>query len=347
MGHRSIDTLCVGSRHRDGMLRGSNPADVAGHGTGFLVALPVSALLAASLLCGCAAPQTKPPMDARPDYAVTGGVGLVVSLPSTPIKLRGADSEDAARLESAAEDKRKLASRGVGVTALTIVTAPLAIFAPFYPPAIQLAVLPFMAADATAKAGQEADRLQQEAAKARLDSACGERLAAAHPDLDEKLQRTLSSDVLKQSIADELRDALQVRSHLPVVLMDAQLDGTYRGEDALLREARERHLPTAVEVEVKSLGLSGDSTGEASGPCRYKIVTSTDVVWWNVEERLTVYKADSLAHDARLPLDSIDLPALADHPEQLRRLLAKGFRDAVMATLNGSTLKFPQSTPGP
>ena len=90
---------------------------------------------------------------------------------------------------------------GVGAIALTILTAPLAILAPLYPPAIQLAALPFMSVDPTFKAVRDAELLQQEAAKARLDSACDEQLAAAHPELAEKLQRTLSGEALRQLIA--------------------------------------------------------------------------------------------------------------------------------------------------
>jgi hypothetical protein len=153
----------------------------AQRGSGFVVTLRVSVLLAAALLSACAAPQKKASLEAWPEYKVTGSVGLVISLPAAPIKAR-ADNEDVTRLESAAEKKRKEASMGMGATAFTILTAPLAILAPLYPPAIQLAALPFMAADATAKAGQDAERLQQEAAKARLDSACSEQLAAAHPE---------------------------------------------------------------------------------------------------------------------------------------------------------------------
>jgi hypothetical protein len=322
-------------------------AGTAQGGTGFVATLRVSALLAAALLSACAAPQKKPALEAWPEYKVSGSVGLAISLPVTPIKVRGADNEDVARLESAAEKKSKEASVGVGTTALTILTAPLAILTPLYPPAIQFAALPFMAADATAKARQDAERLQQEAAKSRLDSACSEQLAAAHPELAEKLQRTRSGEALRQLISEELRDALQIRAHVPVVLMDAQLDGTFRGQDALLAEAKERHLPTAVQIEVKSLDLSGDSTGDNSGSCRYKILTSTYMVWWNVEERLTVSTADSLAHDARLPLDSADLPALVDRPEEFRQQLARAFRDAVLDALNGPTLRFsePKSDP--
>jgi hypothetical protein len=74
-------------------------------------------------------------------------------------------------------------------------------------------------------------------------------------------------------------------------------------------------------------------------------MTSTHLAWWNVAERLHVFRADSLALGARLQLDAVDLAALVDRPEELRRQLAKGFRDIVIATLDAPTLKFPE--PGP
>jgi hypothetical protein len=310
--------------------------------SGFVATLRVSALLAAALLSACAASPKKAPLEAWPEYKVTGSVGLVINPPVTPIKVLAAGNEDVARLESAAEKKRKEASLGGGAIALTILTAPLAILAPLYPPAIQLAALPFMAADATAKASQDAERLQQEAAKARLDSACSEQLAAAHPELSANLQRVLAGETLRQTIQGEVRDALQLRTQEPVVLMDAWRDGVSR-PDLFLTEAEERRLPTVVEIEVQSLDLGAEATGSDLGNCRYKVITSTNLAWWNVAERLHVFRADSLAHGARLQLDAIDLPALVDRPEELRLQLARGFRDAVVATLNGPTLKFPES----
>jgi hypothetical protein len=308
---------------------------------GFVATLRVSVLLAAALLSACAAPPKKPAVEAWPEYQVSGSLGLVFNPPVTPIKLT-AGNEDVARLESAAEKKRKEASMGVGVTAFTILTAPLAILAPLYPPAIQLAALPFMAADATAKAGQDADRLKQEAAKARLDLACSEQLAAAHPELAENLQLALAGDALRATLRSEIRDSLQVRTHVPVALMDAWQDGASR-PDVFLKEAEERHLPTVVEIEIQSIDFGAEAIDSNPGICRYKVTASANLAWWNVATRLHAFRADSLARGARLQLDAVDLPALVDRPEELRLQLAKGFRDIVIATLATPTLKFPEA----
>jgi hypothetical protein len=298
-------------------------------------------ILAAVFLSACAAPPKKPSLQPWPEYQATDVVGLVIGPPVTPIKVL-AGNGDVALLELAAEKKRKEASMGVGATALTILTAPLAILAPLYPPAIQLAALPFMAADATAKAGQDADRLQQEAAKARLDASCSEQLVAAHPEMAERFQRALIGESLRQAIQAEVRGGLQVRIHASIVPIDAGRDEG-RQPDPFLKEAEDRHLPTVVEIQIQSLEVRGEATGNDSGSCRYKIVTSTDLFWWNTGARLIVFIAPSLAHDARLSLEAVDLAALVDRPEELRLVIARGFRDAVVTTLNGPTLKFPQS----
>jgi len=308
---------------------------------GFVSTLRVSALLAAALLSACAAPQKKPAIEAWPEYQVRGSVGLVLNPPVTPIKLL-TGNEDIARLESAAEKKRKEASRGVGVTAFTILTAPLAILAPLYPPAIQLAALPFMAADATAKAGQEADRLKQDAAKARIDAACSERLAAAHPELADKLQRALAGDDLRQTLRTEVRDSLQLRTHVPVALMDAWHDGASR-PDVFLKEAEERQLPTVLEIEIQSIDFGAEAIDNNPEDCRYKVMASANLAWWNIAARLHAFRADSLAHGVRIQLDAVDLPALADRPEELRLQLARGFRDVVIATFDTPTLKFSEA----
>ena len=297
-------------------------------------------ILAAVVLSACAAPPKKPPLEAWPEYQVTDVVGLVIGPSVTPIKVL-AGNGDVALLESAAEKKRKEASKGVGVTAFTILTAPLAILAPLYPPAIQLAALPFMAADATAKAGQDADRLQQQAAKARLDASCSEQLLAAHPEIAEQVQRALAGESLRQTIQAEVREGLQARTHASVMPIDVGRDEG-RQPDPFLKEAEDHHLPTVVEIQIQSLEVRGEATGNDSGTCRYKIVTSTDMFWWNTGAHLIVFTAPSLAHDARLSLEAFDLPALVDHPEELRLVIARAFRDAVVATLNGPTLKFPQ-----
>lgn len=320
--------------------RWSVPADGAQRRSGFAATLRVGALLTAALLSACAAPQKKPTVWTWPEYQVSGSVGLVFNPPVTPVKLV-TGSEDVARLESAAEKKRKEASMGVGVTAFTILTAPLAILAPLYPPAIQLAALPFMAADATAKAGQDADRLKQEAAKARLDVACSEQLAAAHPELAENLQRALAGDALRQALQSEIRDSLQVRTHVPVALMDAWQDGASR-PDVFLKEAEERQLPTVVEIEIQSIDFGAEASDSNPANCRYKVMASANLAWWNVATRLHAFRVDSLAHGARLQLDAVDLSALVDRPEELRLQLARGFRDIVIATLDAPTLKFPE-----
>lgn len=326
-------------------------AGAAQRGSGFVATLRVSALLAAALLSACAAPAKKPPLEAWPEYKVSGSVGLVINPTVTPIKVLAANSEDAIRLESAAEKKRHEASMGVGATALTVLTAPLAILAPLYPPAIQLAALPFMAADATAKAREDAERLQHDAAKARQDlEECGNRLAATYPELTGKFREALSEESFRQTLQEEMRSALQEHADLPVVSLSPREEMSFA---PFLGEASRHQLQSVLEIEIHSLDLSTEETGGDAGDCGYKIFGDVKLQWWDVGNNLVVYRAGSLLKEGKIsaelvlyrpgPLhgEGIDLPALVDRPEQFRSQVAKWFRNAVLKALNSSKLKFP------
>jgi hypothetical protein len=244
---------------------------------------------------------------------------------------------------------------GVGATALTILLVPLAILAPVYPPAIQAALLPFAAADATGKASQDADRLRQEAAKARQDSAaCGDWLAARHPELAEKFQRTLSDGSLRATIQDDLHHGLEGYANLRVVSLAQPEDSS--SSTLFLSEASRRQLQSVLEVDIHSVDLSVESRGPNTGDCAFKISGNINVHWWDVGNTLIVYsvgalpnegaqlvlyKSEPLSNEGTPPADEVDLLTLVDHPEQFRAQVAKWLRNGVLRGLNKSMLKFP------
>ena len=311
-----------------------------------LVLLSTAALLAVVGLCGCAAPSKKSLIDTIPPYQVAGGIGLVINLQSPAFGVRPVPGDAAARLESAAGKKRKEASRGPGVIALTIATAPLALLAPLYPPAIELAALPFMAAKATSDANRAADRLQREATQARLDAECGEQLNAAHPDIAEALQEAVPGQSLREAIQIEVGDALQRRAHAPVIPLD--LDGTkgWQQKDSFLVEAAERHLSTVVEIDVDALDMSGAFLGNDVG-CGYHLKASGKASWWNVGTGLTEARGDMFAGKETLPIDVADPIAFAGQSGKLQMAVAREIRDAMLATLDGSRIRFADPRPDP
>ncbi len=303
----------------------------------------VIAVLAAALLCACATQQEKPAD--WPQYKVDGTIGLVVTAGATAVKVAAADSTAATSLDAAAKKKRKEQSLGVGVTAFTILVAPLAILAPLYPPAIQLAILPFEAIGATSKAGQEADHLEQAAAKTRLDAACSDQLAASNPELPEKLQRAVAGDSLLSAIRTEVLESVQARTGMPVVPLDAQHseDDSSR-RDEVLKDAKAQAIDAVFAIDIQSLDFRAAAVSEkAGGGCRYAVTTTASLTWWNAKLGSLAYKADAFTHDVRLQLDSTDIPALVDRPEELRFQVARAYRDMVLPTLNAPNLKFANS----
>lgn len=339
----SLDWTVENSCNRELALRSRRRLESSGSRSPMMLRL--SALLVAACLSACTAPQKRPPLETWPAYKVTGTFGLLIRLPATRMNVRAADNNDAARLESAAENKRKEASTLVGASALSVLTAPLAILGIVNPMALQFGALPFAYADAAQRSSKDVERLRQEAEKAHLDAACSEQLAAVQPQLAENLQRALQGKPLQQTIQEEVRNALQLRTNLPVVLMNAQ-QGEAQLPETFLREAEERQLSTVVNIAVQSLDLRGGSTAGNFVDCSYKIVTTGYVVWWNIAEHLVV-RSDSLDRDAVLRFDPVELPALLDQPDELQRQLASAFRDMLLATLNASTLRFPESKPRP
>jgi hypothetical protein len=144
----------------------------------------------------------------------------------------------------------------------------------------QLAALPFMAADATAKAGQDAERLQQEAAKARQDlEECGNRLATTYPELAGKFREALSGESFRQTLQEEMRSALQEHADLPVVLLPHPEEMSFA---PFLGEASRRQLQSVLEIDVHSLDLSTEQTSGDAVDCGYKIVGDVKLQWWDV-----------------------------------------------------------------
>ncbi len=97
------------------------------------------------------------------------------------------------------------------------------------------------------------------------------------------------------------------------------------------------------------------SQGANAEDCAFKITANIKVQWWDVGNSLIVYRTGSLPTEGAEfvlykgePLSNegtvsaeIELPALVDHPEAFRSQVAKWLRNAVLKTLNSSTLKFP------
>jgi hypothetical protein len=305
----------------------------------------VIAIVAAVLLCACAAPAKKPSLGWS-DYTVEGSVGLVVTS-LAPARLVPTDNDAGAALDRASEDKRQEQKKGVAVSAFTILLAPLAIFAPMYPPAIQLAILPFQAIGYTSQVGQDADRLQEAAAKARLDAACSEELAIAHPELAEKLQAAVPMDALLPSIQGEVRESLRERTKVPVVPLEPQAtESESWNREAVLKDAAQRDIPTVFAMEIQRLEVRAEAATAKPGDCRYAITTISWITWWSANGAVMVYRADTPAGDGPQPLLVLpDLPALLDQPEALRLRIARAYRDKVMATVEAPTLKFAAAKP--
>jgi hypothetical protein len=290
----------------------------------------------------CASQAAGPP----PPYEVVGSVGLIVTPAVTPVRVRMPDDEYVSGIEAKAEAKRNEAKKGVGATALTILTAPLAILAPLYPPAIQLAALPFMAADATAKASKEADQLTERAAQARRDAACAKQLSAAHPDLIEVFPHVLEDESLRHAIEEEVRNALSARARTPVVLVTAGADDVNPAIFPFVKEAKARALPTVVNVGIVGIDLSAEAAAEDPASCRYAVLGTAALSWWDVEKNLLVYRNDALTQ-TRLPLEGLDLAALLDRRDELRSRIASAVRDAAAGTFDAPALKFSGSSSQP
>jgi hypothetical protein len=308
----------------------------------------VIAILATALLCACAAPAKKfAVQEGWPEYKVDGKIGLVVTSWAAPVKVVAPpDEAAAASLDAAAEKKRKEQSLGVAATALSILMAPLALLTPVAPMMAQAAVLPFAAADATSKAGQDADRLRREAAKTRLDAACSAQLTATREDLSEKLQRAVEGDSLVQAIQAEVRESLEARARVAVVPLDAQRNENEAwARDPVLKDASDHGLSTVFAIEIQSLDFRVEAVDEKSSECRYTITTDSAITWWNVKEGLKAYQSETLARNARLPFDTASLSALLDQPDAFRLQLARTYRDAVLGTFNVPTLKFTNALP--
>jgi hypothetical protein len=300
------------------------------------------ALFVAIALCACttASKRAEPP----PPYDVVGSIGLVVTPDVIALGVRMPDDETAVGFDAQAEAKRKEAQKGVGVTAFTILVAPLAILAPLYPPAIQLAALPFMAANTTANLSQEVDRLKAKAEQTRRDAACAMRLSTAHPEVPDAFQRALGDPSLQREIRSELRAAIAARAGLPVAVLESQ-DEEALLPDAELRAAKERALPTLVALRIESLDLSAEAGGNEAATCRYKLIVNAQLNWWDVDRHFIVARSDALGN-ARLPMEGFDLPALLDRRDELRAQIAKGFRDAA-GTFDMAPLRFSAAKSAP
>jgi hypothetical protein len=309
-----------------------------------VIASRVVPVVAVILLAACAASHKRSAPEPPPPYSVGASIGLVVTPEVTPIKVRMPDDETAAGIDAAAEAKRKEAQKGAGVTAFTILVAPLAILAPLYPPAIQLAALPFMAANETANLSQQVDKLKEKAAQVRRDAACAGELAAAHPGVDEAFQQALADEALRRAIEVEVRDALFARARVPVSLVDGPRDADSTEPFPFVEEAKARALPTVVNVDIVLLNLSAEATGADGKTCRYTVAGIAEIAWWDVEKHLLVYRNDTFGR-TKLPIEAFDLPELLEHPDELRLRMARGFRDAVAATFNVHELKFAGDAP--
>jgi hypothetical protein len=213
-----------------------------------------------------------------------------------------------------------------------------------YPPAIQLAALPFMAANETANLSQQVDKLKEKAAQARRDAACAKELTAEHPGVDEAFQQALADEALRRAIEAEVRDALFARARVPVSLIDAPRDADSTESFPFVRQAKARALPTVVNVDIVLLNLSAEATGDDGKTCRYTVAAIAEIVWWDVEKHLLVYRNDTFGR-TKLPIEAFDLPELLEHPDELRLRVARGFRDAVAATFNVHELKFAGDAP--
>ena len=258
---------------------------------------------------------------------------MIVTTPPPSIE-NPADSLPAA--EGAARTKRELANRGVAVTLLTVATAPLALFAAAYPPAIKLAALPFMAAAETARVSDSAVQLEQNATRLRQATACMQALAAEVPLLPERLAPAVASEALVSELQDRADKALRLRvAESPVVLAAGRGD-----EDLMasaLTEASKDGLANLLDIHVGEIRFVADSQGAT---CAYKIVTSVDVRLWNVNDRSIVASDRTSANDAELAVSLSELPALLEQPRALQARLANLYEETILSALNNPRLRF-------
>lgn len=309
-----------------------------------MLAWRMVAFLAALGVCACASTSKRSAPEPLPPYSVGGAIGLVVTPEVLSLSVRMPDEEAVASLEARAEATRKEAQKGVGVTAFTILVAPLAILFPLYPPAIRLAAFPFMAANETANLSQQVDMLNKQAAQARRDAACARELAAAHPGVAEAFKHGFADDALRRAIETDVREALATRSRLPVTLVSAHGDAPSDDPVALVKRAKEAALPTLVHLDVASLDVAAEAIGDDGKTCRYTVAAAAEITWWDAENHVLVYRNDAFG-GAKLPIGAFDLPALLDRPDELRLRVARGFRDAVAPTFDVPQLKFAVGQP--
>src|ERR1043166_9504276 len=234
----------------------------------------VWAVLTIALLTACAVPPKKPVLEAWPEYSVAGSIGVFISLPEmSSLAIDRSGYETAARLELAADKKRKAASDASAAAGASILFAPLAVFGIVNPMMFQPAAMPFAYGDLAQQAAKDADRLQTDAAKIRQDSACTAQLAAMHPAIGDEFQRILSDASLGQMMAKEIGGAVQDRTGLPVVSL-----GTPDAKSRLpfVNEASTRQLPNMLDIEVRSVYLVGELR---SGTCGFKITADVELQW--------------------------------------------------------------------
>ena len=95
---------------------------------------------------------------------------------------------------------------------------------------------------------------------------------------------------------------------MPVMLVDARLDEESTTPFPFVEEAKAQGLPTVVNVDVVTLELITEAIGVEPTNCRYKVVASAELTWWDVDRHTLV--ARSVLEQPRLPIAALDLPAL-------------------------------------
>jgi hypothetical protein len=293
-------------------------------------------IVAALVLCGCA--SSPEPAARPPPYLVVKSLGLTMTPDRTPVRVRTTDTELAVRIEADADARSKEARQGtLLITGTAILTVPLVIFLPGLINSV-MEVGPEVV-----DAGEQAGRLKEQAALMRRDARCA--IQPGYAEVAESLRRALSDQGLRDAMLNELRDALSRLAQVPVTLLDAQPAEASPDAFPFVAQAKDQGLPTVVNVEIVTFDVSAEAIGVEPTRCRYMVVASAELTWWDVDRHTLV--ARSVLNEARLPIAPYDLAALLERPEQLRMVVARGFRDVAAETFDAATLNFGQNRAHP
>src|SRR5215471_718877 len=125
-------------------MAGNERRPTVRRGSPFAATTKVWALLSIALLSACAAPPKGQVLEGWPQYSVAGSVGLFISVPdASSLTMDRSGDETAARLQSAADKKRKDASQASAAAGASILFVPLAVFGIVNPMMFQAAAMPF------------------------------------------------------------------------------------------------------------------------------------------------------------------------------------------------------------